>query len=368
MLQATIQNRTRRVVAIFILAGVVGLLNILPATASQEVVLTWKRSPDSGVVGYHFYYGQASRSYNNSVLFGNVTNGTISGLLAGATYYFSAKTQISGGVESDFSNEAVYTVPLGAVNKFPTLQPIADLIINRDAGKQIINLAGISPGASGQNQKVTITASSSNPALIPNPTITYTSPSSTGTLSFNPAVGKFGVATVTVVVNNGGNSNNVISQCFTVSVLDSPNANPVLKSGSESKLAESVGKASPQYDQSPVSTEHNQIEITKESRRQPIAQSPRLAVQSQYAPYDNSKVQLATVPAPPIILTPIKNMLEGQFSFLVTGVTNDTYVIEATDDLVHWCPIRTNIAPFIFTETNAALLLRRYYRTSQPQS
>jgi len=369
MLQQTTHFRVTRMVTNFISAGVMGLLFLLPATASQQVTLTWKPSPDMGVFGYHIYYGSASRNYTNSKFCGNVTNGIISGLLEGATYYFSAKTALSGGVESGFSNEATYAVPPGTLNMLPTLQPIADMIINRNAGKEIISLTGISVGALGQNQKVKITASSSNKALLPNPTITYTSPSSTGTLSFKPAGGKFGVATVTVVVNNGAKSNNVTSQRFTVTVLASANAKVVLKSGWKQKTADSIGKASPQSDELPVPSADSQIQIAKVSRSQLIAQSPRLASQSQYARYDKrSKVQLAAVPAPPVILTAIKSTVEGLFSFQVTGVPNDTYIIEATDDLVHWFPVHTNIAPFTFTETNAALLPRRFYRTFQPES
>ena len=48
-----------------------------------------------------------------------------------------------------------------------------------------------------------VTASSNNTALI-NPGVTYTSPNSTGTLTFTPAANTFGTATITVTVTESG--------------------------------------------------------------------------------------------------------------------------------------------------------------------
>ena len=61
------------------------------------------------------------------------------------------------------------------------------MTINENAGLQTVNLSGISSGAANQVQTLTVTAASSNPGLIPNPTVNYTSPNATGTLSFAPA-------------------------------------------------------------------------------------------------------------------------------------------------------------------------------------
>ena len=62
------------------------------------------------------------------------------------------------------------------VNQSPTLTAIADpAAIKENAGLQTINLSGISQGT-GETQALQITATSDNTALIPNPTVTYTSP------------------------------------------------------------------------------------------------------------------------------------------------------------------------------------------------
>jgi len=90
--------------------------------------------------------------------------------------------------------------------------------INEGAGLQTVSLSGISTGATNEVQTLTVTASSSNPALIPNPTVTYTSPNSTGTLAFTPAAAAGGSATITVTVNDGDASNNTVTRTFAVTV------------------------------------------------------------------------------------------------------------------------------------------------------
>ena len=65
------------------------VLRVDPATAGS-VSLTWNPSPDTNVIGYKIYYGTASQVYTTNLVVGNVTNTTINGLAAGATYYFAA--------------------------------------------------------------------------------------------------------------------------------------------------------------------------------------------------------------------------------------------------------------------------------------
>ena len=66
--------------------------------------------------------------------------------------------------------------------------------------------------------------------MIPNPTVTYTSPNATGSLAFTPAANASGSATLTVTVNDGGASNNIVTQSFTVTVSpvnQPPTLNPL---------------------------------------------------------------------------------------------------------------------------------------------
>ena len=93
-----------------------------------------------------------------------------------------------------------------------------------------MNLSGIASGAVNESQTLTITASSSNTGLIPNPTATYTSPNATGSLAFTPVTSAFGSANITVTVNDGATSNNIVTRTFTVTVSpvnDTPTLNTI---------------------------------------------------------------------------------------------------------------------------------------------
>ncbi len=201
----------------------------LSAFATGSVTLAWDASTDPTVAGYNIYYGGASGAYTNEICAGNATNATISGLVEGTTYYFAATTYAASGLESPFSSEVSYSVPVNApvVNQPPTLNAITNLTINENAGLQTVSLSGITSGATNENQTLTVTASSSNTGLIPNPTVNYTNANTTDSLTFTPVVCKTGTATITVTVNNGGTSNNIVTRTFTVTV-NAVNQSPTL--------------------------------------------------------------------------------------------------------------------------------------------
>jgi hypothetical protein len=104
----------------FIITGLkkfLGELLILAALsttvqAGQSVTLAWNRSTNAIVAGYNVYCGGASGVYTNMTNAGSATNATISGLVEGTTYYFAATAYSSLGVESLFSSEVSYTVPI----------------------------------------------------------------------------------------------------------------------------------------------------------------------------------------------------------------------------------------------------------------
>ncbi|MGA7499177.1 MAG: Ig-like domain-containing protein [Isosphaeraceae bacterium] len=121
---------------------------------------------------------------------------------------------------SSSSNQDVYSRLYHHVNDAPTINTPSNVTINENAGQQTVNLTGITTGG-GETQTLMVTASSNNTALI-DPTVTYTSPNSTGTLTFTPAANSFGTATITVtVMDNGGTKNggvDTMSVQFTVTV------------------------------------------------------------------------------------------------------------------------------------------------------
>lgn len=80
--------------------------------AQSSVTLEWDSSPDSTVAGYHLYYGVASGVYTNSIDTGTNTSVTVSGLAVGVTYYFAVTAYDIYGLESAFSNEISYKIPV----------------------------------------------------------------------------------------------------------------------------------------------------------------------------------------------------------------------------------------------------------------
>ena len=76
-----------------------------------QVTLAWDPESAPGLAGYKVHYGTVSRNYSFIVDAGNQTTATITGLTAGATYYFAATAYNTAGVESGFSTEVPYIVP-----------------------------------------------------------------------------------------------------------------------------------------------------------------------------------------------------------------------------------------------------------------
>ena len=88
-----------------------------------------------------------------------------------------------------------FLVTVKSVNDQPTLDeifpPTRVMTIDEDTGPWTVDLTGISAGGA-ESQKLTVTASSSNTGLIPTPAVVYTSPDTTGNLSFTPVKNAFG--------------------------------------------------------------------------------------------------------------------------------------------------------------------------------
>src|SRR5205823_7622696 len=111
-----------------------------------------------------------------------------------------------------------FLLTVNPVNDPPTLNALANLTINEDGGLQTIALSGIAAGPGNESQPLSVTATSSNPSVIPNPTVNYFSPNATGSLTFIPVTNANGVATITVTVNDGQSENNTVIRTFTVTV------------------------------------------------------------------------------------------------------------------------------------------------------
>ena len=92
--------------ALFLVSG------SLQAAQPNSVTLAWDASTAANVGGYKVYYGQGSRNYTSSVDVGNATSYSVTGLQAGATYYFAVSVYDSTrNFESRYSAETTATIP-----------------------------------------------------------------------------------------------------------------------------------------------------------------------------------------------------------------------------------------------------------------
>ena len=108
----------RKTLALIFFAMVFAQLQVF---ALPSMNLTWNPSSDPSVAGYNIYYGGVNGVYTNEISVGNVTIATVTGLTAGATYYFAATAYDASGSESPFSNQATYTVPGPAILSLNTM-------------------------------------------------------------------------------------------------------------------------------------------------------------------------------------------------------------------------------------------------------
>ena len=484
MYQVGVFIRSRRAILGSFLFSVLFAIMPLSAFATGSVTLAWNASTDPIVAGYNVYYGGASGAYTNEICAGNATNATISGLVQGTTCYFAATTYAASGMESPFSSEVSYLVPMNVpiVNQPPTLNAISSLAMNENAGLQTVSLSGITSGAANENQTLTVTAVSSNTGLIPNPTVNYTSANSTGSLTFMPVVNKTGTATVTVTVKDGGTSNNIVTRSFTVTV-NVANQPPTLNAISSLAMNQNAGlqtvnlsgitsgaanesqtltvtavssntglipKPTVNYTSAnstgsltftPVAngsgaatitvtvndggksnnivtrtftvtvasttTSGGQISFSKpltncvamvgqtktlsvtatgtgtlkyqwkfNGANLPSAVSSVLTVSkvttnqagtysvavSNSAGSTNSTATLTVYATAAATLASTAHAA-GQYALIVTGVPGYKYVVQASTNMVNWVPVQTNTAPFTFVDTNASHFRQRFYRS-----
>lgn len=150
--------------------------------------------------------------------------------------------------EDNGSTVVTFNITVNQFNNPPTIDTLTDLGLLEDAIPQVVNLSGITAGAS-ETQPLAVTASSDNPTLIPNPDVTYTSANTTGSLGFAPLPHQFGVATITVVVTDGGLDGNLSTladngiSSTTFDVIVSPvNDNPTVNAIDDIALPENAAQ------------------------------------------------------------------------------------------------------------------------------
>jgi len=68
----------------------------------------------------------------------------------------------------------------------------------------------------------------------------------------------------------------------------------------------------------------------------------------------------------PIFLNAPAFTPDGRFHISLAGQTGTNYVIQAATNLAtgNWISLQTNVAPFIFTDSNAPAFPQRFYRAA----
>lgn len=166
---------------------------------------------------------------NNFAVYNSSPNGSVNltNLTPATSYYgivFSYNGLYNSLINTSYNyNLSTYDfVYFSTYNTPPTINSISNYTVCQDAPTTTVSLSGIGDGSTAETQTVSIAAYSSNTTLMPNPTISYTHPNSTGTLSFKPNAGQSGTVVITVVAQDGGPNNNATTKTFTVNVLGIP--------------------------------------------------------------------------------------------------------------------------------------------------
>jgi hypothetical protein len=169
----------------------------ISADELSDVITITATSPNFFVVSF------ISVNYTSPDTTGTLTIGIAFAIFGNASIIVTVNDN-DGGVTT-----IVFFVNVLPPNGPPTINPIPPPeAIPVNSGQQTILLSGIGPGL-GNSYPVTVTATSDNLGLIPNPTVSYGGFSSTGSISYTPLPGQSGSALITVTVTGTGGSTSV---------------------------------------------------------------------------------------------------------------------------------------------------------------
>jgi hypothetical protein len=278
-----------------------------------------------------------------------------------------------GGTSNNIVTQS-FTVTVNAVNQPPTLNVINNVVINENAGLQTVALSGITSGATNENQTLRVTATRSSSALFSAPSIHYTSPNTSGTLTFTPVANAAGSGTITVTVNDGGASNNIVTRTFTVTILPpgtsrpsllSPLTNKMVVAGKTVTLSIAATGTAPLKYQWKFNGGNLALATNASLTFSGITtnQTGTYSVMvSNVAGSTNSTATLTVCATAAATLASAAHA-GGQFALTVSGVSGYQYVVQVSTNMVSWVPLQTNTAPFTFVDTNAGKFSRRFYRS-----
>lgn len=95
--------------------AIISLLLSVLATAAASVTLAWDSNSETNLIGYRLYSGTATRTYSRvDSVAAPITTVTLTNMVAGQRYFFAATAVVAGGLESDYSSEIAYLIPVTA--------------------------------------------------------------------------------------------------------------------------------------------------------------------------------------------------------------------------------------------------------------
>jgi len=111
-----------------------------------------------------------------------------------------------------------FNVTIENLNDPPHFDPIpSPITLDEDDGTQTITITGINAGA-GESQNLTFDVTNNNPDLITGVSLDYTSPSSTGTLSFSLSPNRNGTAVLTITLTDDGTTGGINQNSYSQDV------------------------------------------------------------------------------------------------------------------------------------------------------
>src|SRR5436309_11935862 len=158
------------------------------ARAALSVTLEWDPSPDPNVVGYILYNGAIGGHATNATEVGNQTTATVTNLFGGTTNFFFVVAVNAQKVPSAPSDRVVIELP--GLYLPPTISGILDQVIDQNTASETIffTIDDAQFPASG----LALTATSSNPDLVPLGKIVFGGLGSNLSVIVVPAFGRFG--------------------------------------------------------------------------------------------------------------------------------------------------------------------------------
>lgn len=111
------------------------------------------------------------------------------------------------------------SIPPAPTNTPPSFDPISNQAVNENSSSQEVIITNISPSTSPveeSGQTVAMTASSSDPSIIPNPV--FSGSGATRMLTYTPEANENGTVTITVTADDGQEANNTFSRTFSITV------------------------------------------------------------------------------------------------------------------------------------------------------